>query len=67
MASKDLKGDGLGLPLCSIPVFRYKGKKSLQNNISNRYLIRKPKEHNLRALLSISIRPAEDYKVNCKS
>jgi hypothetical protein len=81
MASKDLKGEGLGLPVGSIPVFCCRGKNSLQNtifhyktqhfttkhNISNRHLIRKPIERNLRALLSLSTRLTEDYKVNCKS
>jgi len=33
MASKDLKGEGLGLPVGSIPVFRCRGKNSLQNTI----------------------------------
>jgi len=63
MASKDLKGDDLGHSVGSIPVFRRRGKKfTTKHNISNRYLTRKPTEHNLRALLSIFPRSAEDYK-----
>jgi len=33
MASRDLKGDGLGLPVGSIAVFRCRGKNTRPNTI----------------------------------